>query len=73
MKTKKSQLVELIEKGQLNKAVLFAAKFQNLGDHDKQIRQAAGAITNPRFYEQIHGDIKLLIKTGHEAVIDKYM
>lgn len=61
-----------IDVNEWDKAICYAAKFQNLGSHDKAIRKAAGAINNPRFYEQIGGNIDALKNYGIDALKERY-
>lgn len=71
--SKLDQLAVLMKTGKWNEALLFAAKFQDLGDHAKAITQGAAAITNADFYRQIKKGPAALIAAGVEALKARYV
>lgn len=70
--TKLSQLRALMEAGEWEKAISFAARFPRLGEHRNAILDAHLAYTNPRFMTQIGRDVNACIEAGKLALIAAY-
>jgi len=72
MKTKLETLKEEFLKGNFEKVISIASKFQRLGSEKEAIKLAQGCITNPSFYKQLGYNIKKSIKDGISAIESKY-
>ena len=72
MQTKLSQLLELMRAGEDVRALAFAAKFPDLGDHKARITRGHQATYNPSFYIQIKKDPDALIQDGIDALYERY-
>ena len=73
METKLSKLLKLMEQGEWPKALSFAAKFPQLGDHRDAIVRGHEAYVRPDFYRQINRDPDILVKIGIAALVDRYI
>lgn len=70
--TKLEQLCELMHNEDWRAAILFAAKFQDLGSHAKPIHQAREAYLRPDFQKQLGKDIDELKSIGEQALRERY-
>jgi hypothetical protein len=62
----------MMEAGEMDAAVRFAAKFPRLDGEKEAITRAAAALNNPNFYEQIGKDPKALVAEGRAALLRRY-
>lgn len=72
MEKKIDTLRRMMESGEWNDAIKFAAKFPRLGNERDDILLARDCINNPRFYVQLGKDIDVCIEAGKAALIKKY-
>lgn len=72
MQTKLSKLVAMMNAGEWDAAIRFAAKFPDLGAEKAHITRAKDAILNPRFYEQLGRNVPELIAEGRAALLRRY-
>ncbi len=70
--TKLSKVTEAADRGDWSRAILLAAKFQDLGDHRDAILSAREAINRPDFQRQLKRDPDTLIKAGVTALRARY-
>ncbi len=70
--TKLSQLRTLMAAGRWREAVIFAAKFQDLGDHKDRILSAREGYLRPEFQRQLKKNPYDLIADGIEALKERY-
>lgn len=72
MKTKLAQLREKMAADDWRGAVLFAAKFQDLGAERNAILSAREAYLRPDFQRQLGRDVGGLIAAGKLALLRRY-
>lgn len=72
METKLSQLLLMMDAGDWNAAIRFAAKFPRLGAEKDVIMRAKDALLNPDFYRQLKRDPDQLVEAGRLALAAKY-
>ena len=72
MRTKLSFVIEAMNAGDWREALRLAAKFPQLGEQAKAIRDGNEAFVRPDFYRQIHKDPAALIEAGKAALIARY-
>lgn len=70
--TKLSKVQEAASEGDWNRAILLAAKFQDLGGHRDAILSAREAINRPDFQRQLKRDPETLIAAGIAALRARY-
>lgn len=71
--TKLSQLRTMMDAGEWDKALCFAAKFQQLGTQARAITRAADCIKNPGMYTQMGRDITAIKAAGVLALRERFM
>lgn len=71
--TKLSMLRALIQNGEWQKALAFAARFPRLGKERSAILDAHEAMTRPEFYRQLKKDPQALVNHGIEVLKSKYL
>lgn len=72
LKTKLSGVKEAAASGDWRKAVLLAAKFQDLGEQRNAILSAREAINRPDFQRQMRRDPDILLAAGVAALKQRY-
>jgi len=72
MKKKIDQLKELMLSERWDEALSLASKFEDLGEHAREIRMAHGANTSPSMYQQMGHDLSRLRKIGISALMMRY-
>ena len=72
MKKKIDQLQELMLSERWDEALSLASKFEDLGDHAKEIRMAHGANLSASMYQQMGHDPSRLRKIGISALMMRY-
>lgn len=72
MTTKLSQLRALMAAGQWREAVLFAAKFPQLGEARNAVLSAREAYLRPAFQQELGRDCAALIAAGRAALEAQY-
>jgi len=70
--TKLSKVRDAAQAGDWNRAILLAAKFQDLGTQRDAILSAREAINRPEFQRQLHRDPDALKTAGIAALKDRY-
>ncbi len=65
-------LMTLMRSGDWPAALSLASKFPRLGPHGPAIKRGHGACCWPDFYRQIGMDPDLLIRTGIQALNERY-
>jgi hypothetical protein len=70
--TKLSQLLVLMNAEDWRKALAFASKFGDLGEHKAAITRGHNAAVNPDFYRQIKQDPEAHIAAGIAALKARY-
>lgn len=71
-RTKLSQLLDLMRAGEWEKALSFAAKFGDLGEHKAAITRGHQAAVNPSFYRQMGKEPVALVEAGTAALKARY-
>jgi hypothetical protein len=66
------QLSALMQAGQWEQAIKFAAKFPKLGKHKEAITRASSAILSPEMYRSMDKDPECLVAYGIEALKERY-
>lgn len=66
------QLRAFAAAGDWHSALRLAAKFQDLGDHKREITAGAEALARPGFYRQIKKDPDALVAAGIAALKARY-
>ena len=66
------QLRELMLSERWDEALSLASKFEDLGDHAKEIRMAHGANLSPAMYQQMGHDLSRLRNIGISALMMRY-
>lgn len=70
--TKLSQLRALMDAGEWDKAIAFAARFPSLGEHRDAILDAKDAIAHPSFMAQLGKNPDALRAAGIAALRARY-
>lgn len=70
--TKLSQLRVLMEAGEWEKAISFAARFPRLGEHRNAILDAKDAIAHPSFMAQLGKDPAAVRAAGIAALRERW-
>lgn len=69
---KVEKLAGLMNSGNWHSALRLAASWPRLGEHEKAIRQAWAAESNPNFYRQLGKDVDKLVAGGIAALKARY-
>lgn len=70
--TKLSQIMLALERDDVAGALRIAARFPDLGAERAAILDAHGAVTNPRFCQQLGKEPAALIELGRLALIRRW-
>jgi len=76
MELNRNTKLELVRKAMAKKdwdlAIKLAARFPSLGSHGSVIRRAKDAMNNPKLYEQLGRDLKLIKKEAIAALKERF-
>lgn len=73
METKTQKIKDLLNKGDLKKAISIASKFFDRGDDTAIFKTAQSAMQNPNFYKQIGKNPEALISKAESRLKERFL